>query len=226
MNMPFELLLGRKTFEIWTPYWPQHADMWPGVIRATKYVASNTVTSHEWQPSVFLSGDIAEKRSPNALSRAAADASRSTAPHIITTNDTKEKSVIKQVIINLPVADLAKSMAFFKALGFSHNPQASDDTGACIVVSDAILVMLLTHARFSNFTPKAICDTRKAIEVLLTLSCESRDQVDDLVAKAVAAGGSTYDKPEDYGFMYTHSFVDPDGHGWGLIHMSAMPAEK
>lgn len=61
MNMPFELLLGRKTFEIWTPYWPQHADMWPGVIRATKYVASNTVTSHEWQPSVFLSGDIAEK---------------------------------------------------------------------------------------------------------------------------------------------------------------------
>lgn len=134
--------------------------------------------------------------------------------------------MIKQVIINLPVADLAKSIAFFKALGFSHNPQASDDTGACIVVSDTILVMLLTHARFSNFTPKAICDTSKAIEVLLTLSCESRDQVDDLVAKAVAAGGSTYDKPEDYGFMYTHSFVDPDGHGWGLIHMSAMPAEK
>lgn len=134
--------------------------------------------------------------------------------------------MIKQVIINLPVADLAKSIAFFKALGFSHNPQASDDTGACIVVSDTILAMLLTHARFSNFTPKAICDTRKAIEVLLTLSCESRDQVDDLVAKAVAAGGSTYDKPEDYGFMYTHSFVDPDGHGWGLIHMSAMPAEK
>ncbi len=133
--------------------------------------------------------------------------------------------MIKQVIINLPVADLPKSMAFFKALGFSDNPQSTDDTGACIVFSDTILVMLLTHARFRNFTPKAICDTSKAVEVLLTLSCESREQVDDLVAKAVAAGGSTYDKPEDYGFMYTHSFVDPDGHGWGLIHMSATPAQ-
>jgi len=134
--------------------------------------------------------------------------------------------VSKQVIINLPVADLRKSITFFKALGFSHNPQSTDDTGACIVVSDAIRVMLLTHARFRNFTPKAICDTSKAAEFLLTLSCESLEQVDGLVAKAVAAGGSTYDKPEDYGFMYTHSFVDPDGHGWGLFHMSTMPAQK
>jgi len=132
----------------------------------------------------------------------------------------------KQVIINLPVADLPKSMAFFKALGFSHNPQMADDTGACIVISDTILVMLLTHAKFRGFTPKDICDTSKAVEVLLTLSCESREQVDDLVARAVAAGGSTYDKPEDYGFMYTHSFVDPDGHGWGLVHISAMPAQE
>ncbi|HMV86881.1 MAG TPA: glyoxalase/bleomycin resistance/extradiol dioxygenase family protein [Blastocatellia bacterium] len=131
-----------------------------------------------------------------------------------------------QIIINLPVADLPKSIAFFKALGFSHNPQATNDTGALIVVSDTILVMLLTHARFRDFTPKAICDTSKAAEVLLTLSCESREQVNDLVAKAVAAGGSTYDKPEDYGFMYTHSFVDPDGHGWGLVHMSAMPEQN
>jgi predicted lactoylglutathione lyase len=155
----------------------------------------------------------------------AAELRRSAAPHIIITYDTKEKSVSTQVIINLPVADLPKSIAFFKALGFSHNPQSTDDTGTCIVVSDTILVMLLTHARFRDFTPKAICDTSKAAEVLLTLSCESREQVDDLVAKAVAAGGSTYDKPEDYGFMYTHSFVDPDGHGWGLVHMSAMPAQ-
>lgn len=129
----------------------------------------------------------------------------------------------KKVIINLPVADLPKSLAFFETIGFSHNPQASDETGACIVVSDEILVMLLTHDRFRNFTPKAICDTGKAVEVLITLSCESREEVDDLVARAVAAGGSTYDKPEDYGFMYTHSFVDPDGHGWGLVHMSAVP---
>jgi predicted lactoylglutathione lyase len=131
----------------------------------------------------------------------------------------------KRIFINLPVSDLPKSMAFFKALGFSHNPQFSDDNGACIVVSDTIFVMLLTHARFRDFTPKAVCDTSQAVEVLLTLSCESREEVDGLVAKAIAAGGSTYDKPEDFGFMYTHSFVDPDGHGWGLIHMSAAPAE-
>jgi hypothetical protein len=134
--------------------------------------------------------------------------------------------VNKQIFINLPVADLPKSMAFFKALGFSHNPQFSDDNGACIIVSDTIFVMLLTHARFRDFTPKAICDTSRAVEVLLSLSCESRQQVDDLVAKAIAAGGSTYDKPEDFGFMYTHSFVDPDGHGWGLLHMSALPPQK
>ncbi len=129
-----------------------------------------------------------------------------------------------QIMINLPVADLAKSLAFFEALGFEQNPQFRDETGACIVVSDAVLVMLLSHARFRDFTPKQICDTAKAVEVLLTLSCDSRARVDDLVARAVAAGGSTYDEPEDHGFMYTHSFVDPDGHGWGLVHLNAMPA--
>ena len=133
--------------------------------------------------------------------------------------------MIKQVFITLPVADLPASVAFFKALGFSPNPLFSDDAGACVIVSDTILVMLLTHARFSDFTPKAICDTSEAVEVLHTLSCESREQVDELVSKAVAAGGSTYDKPEDFGFMYTHSFVDRDGHGWGLVHMSATPAQ-
>jgi predicted lactoylglutathione lyase len=128
-----------------------------------------------------------------------------------------------QVFINLPVADLSKSAAFFEALGFPRNPQFSNDTAACIVVSDTIHVMLLTHARFRDFTPKAICDTRQAVEVLLNLRCESPEQVDALVAKALAAGGSTYDEPEDLGFMYSHSFVDPDGHGWGLFYMSAMP---
>lgn len=131
----------------------------------------------------------------------------------------------RQVFINLPVADLPKSVAFFKALGFSNNPQFTDDAGACIVVSDTISVMLLTHGRFRDFTPKAICDTSKAVEVLLSLSCESREEVDSLVAKAISAGGSTYDKPEDFGFMYTHSFVDLDGHGWGLLHMRAMPGQ-
>ena len=133
--------------------------------------------------------------------------------------------MIKQIFINLPVADLPKSIAFFKALGFSRNPQMSDDAGACIVVGDTISVMLATHTRFRDFTPKAVCDTSKAVEVLLNLSCESRDEVDSLVTKALAAGGSTYDKPEDLGFMYSHSFVDPDGHGWGLFHMSDMSAQ-
>jgi predicted lactoylglutathione lyase len=134
--------------------------------------------------------------------------------------------MVKQVFINLPVADVPKSVAFFKALGFSHDPQFSGDAAACIVISDTIFVMLGSHAKFREFTPKAICDTSKAVEVLLNLHCESRDEVDGLVAKAVAAGGSTYDEPEDFGFMYTHSFVDPDGHGWGLFHMSDTPAQK
>src|SRR3546814_16074027 len=87
-------------------------------------------------------------------------------------------------------------------------------------------VMLGTHAKFREFTPKAVCDTSQAVEVLISLSCESREQVDGLVAKALAAGGSTYDKPEDFGFMYTHSFIDPDGHGWGPLHMGSQPDRK
>ena len=132
----------------------------------------------------------------------------------------------KQIVLTLPVADLPKSMAFFNALGYSHDPQSTDDTAARIVISETISVMLLTHPRFGQLTPKAICDTKKAVEVLICLTCESRHEVDDLVAKAVAAGGATYDKAEDYGFMYTHSFVDPDGHGWGLIHMAAQPPDS
>lgn len=131
--------------------------------------------------------------------------------------------MIKQIFITLPVADVEKSMAFFQALGFSSNPQFSDDTAVCMVINDTLSVMLGTHAKFREFTPKAVCDTSQAVEVLISLSCESREQVDELVAKALAAGGSTYDEPEDFGFMYTHSFVDLDGHGWGLLHMSATP---
>ena len=132
----------------------------------------------------------------------------------------------KQVFINLPVADLPKSMAFFKALGFEHNPQFTDDTAACIVISETIFVMLLTHPKFRDFTPKAICDATKSTEVLLCLSCDSRAQVEDLVAKALASGGSIYAEPKDYGFMYQHSFADPDGHQWELVHMSAMPPQN
>jgi predicted lactoylglutathione lyase len=131
-----------------------------------------------------------------------------------------------QIYVNIPVADLPKSIAFYTALGYSNNRQMSDDKGACIVISDTIFLMLATHARFKEFTPKAVCDTSTAVEVLFNLSCESREHVDDLVAKALAAGGSTYDTPEDLGFMYSHSFVDPDGHGWGLFHANDMPEQK
>ena len=128
-----------------------------------------------------------------------------------------------KVFINLPIADLPRSLAFFKALGYAHNPQFTDDTAACIVISEEIHVMVLTHAKFREFTPKDICDTTKATEVLLCLSCESRAQVDEMVANAVTAGGSTYAEPKDYGFMYQHSFQDPDGHQWELVHMNATP---
>ena len=132
----------------------------------------------------------------------------------------------KQIFLNLPVSDLPKARAFFKALGFPHDPKFTGDEGACIVISDRIFVMLTTHDKFREFTPKAICDTNKAVEVLINLRCESREEVDSLVAKALAAGGSSYDKPEDLGFMYSHSFLDLDGHGWGLFHMSADQAQE
>lgn len=127
----------------------------------------------------------------------------------------------RQVFINLPVADLPRAIEFYTALGFSQNTQFSDDSAACIVISEAIVLMLGTHKRFREFTPKEVCDTSKAVEVLLSLSCERREEVDSLVARALSAGGTTHDKPEDLGFMYSHSFVDLDGHGWGVLHMSA-----
>ena len=129
----------------------------------------------------------------------------------------------RQIFINLPVADLPRAVAFYASLGFTQEPRFSSESGAGFVVSDTIFVMLTTHAQFRQFTPKEVCDTSKAVEVLNSLSCESREEVDALVARALAAGGTTYDKPEDLGFMYSHSFVDPDGHAWGVLHMSAAP---
>lgn len=97
----------------------------------------------------------------------------------------------QMIFVNLPVKDLDKSKAFFAALGFSFNPQFTDDTAACMVVSDTIFVMLLTHEKFKSFSPKPIADTSQALQVLLTLSRESREAVDTMVAAALAAGGTT-----------------------------------
>lgn len=124
------------------------------------------------------------------------------------------------IFVNLPVADLPRARDFFQALGFTFNEEYGDDTAACVVISEHIHVMLLTHAKFREFTPKAICDPRQSVEVLNCLSCDSRAEVDELVRRAVAAGGSTYAEPKDYGFMYQHSFQDPDGHAWELVHMA------
>jgi predicted lactoylglutathione lyase len=127
--------------------------------------------------------------------------------------------VATKIFVNLPVKDLSRSMGFFSKLGFSFNPQFTDKTAACMVVGQDIFVMLLTEEKFKQFTPKSICDATKFSEVLTCLSCESRDVVNQLVAKATAAGGSTYADPKDYGFMYQHGFQDPDGHIWELVWM-------
>lgn len=130
------------------------------------------------------------------------------------------------IFVNLPVSDLAASTAFYAALGAKKNPQFSDDTGACVVFSEAINVMLLTHEKFRQFTPKTIADARTTSEVLLCISAESREAVDDMVAKAAAAGGKADPSgKQDHGFMYGRSFEDPDGHIWEVMWMDAEAAK-
>lgn len=126
-----------------------------------------------------------------------------------------------QIFVNLPVKNLNQSIEFFTQLGYKFNPQFTDETATCMIVSDTIYVMLLTEAKFKTFTPKAICDATKSTEVLVCLSCESRAEVDEMVRKAIAAGGSTYKAPQDYGFMYAHSYQDLDGHIWELVYMES-----
>jgi len=121
--------------------------------------------------------------------------------------------------VNLPVMNLNRSVGFFTKLGYTFNPQFTDATAACMIVAEDIFVMLLTEEKFRTFTPKEICDATKSTEVLVCLSCESREKVDEMVRKAVASGGTTYNDPQDYGFMYGHGFQDLDGHIWELICM-------
>ena len=131
----------------------------------------------------------------------------------------------KMIFINLPVSDLARSTAFYQALGAEKNPLFSDDTASCIVFSETIHAMLLTHDKFRQFTPKTIADARQTSEVLICISADSRDDVDDLVDKAAAAGGTLDPTPkQDYGFMYGRSFEDPDGHIWEVMWMDAAAA--
>ncbi|MET0542714.1 MAG: VOC family protein [Variovorax sp.] len=131
-----------------------------------------------------------------------------------------------KIFVNLPVKDLDKTVAFFTALGFKFNPQFTDKNATCMIVSEEAFVMLLVEPFFKGFTPKPISDAKKSTEVLLCLSADSRAEVDGMVAKAVAAGGSTPNKPQDHGFMYQHGFEDLDGHLWEVAYMdmSAFPA--
>ncbi len=125
----------------------------------------------------------------------------------------------RMMFVNLPVRNLEKSKAFFSTLGFEYNPKFTDNKAACMVVSDKAFVMLLEEPFFRTFTRRALCDTTKQTEGLFALSCTSRAEVDELVRKAMAAGGSQAMDPVDHGFMYNWSFYDPDGHHWEVLWM-------
>jgi predicted lactoylglutathione lyase len=123
------------------------------------------------------------------------------------------------IFINLPVADLAAAKAFYEAIGAVNNPAFTDETAACMVFSDTIHVMLLTHDKFAQFTPKRIADARETSEVLICISAESREAVDSITDRAIAAGGREPREKQDHGFMYGRSFEDPDGHIWEPMWM-------
>ena len=125
--------------------------------------------------------------------------------------------MINKVFINLPVKDLDKSMAFFKAIGFSFNPQFTDKTAACMVINDNIYAMLLTHNKVKEFTNKPIADAHKTLEVLTALAVESKTKVNELADRAIKAGGTEAYSPKDHGFMFARSFEDPDSHIWEVF---------
>ena len=131
-----------------------------------------------------------------------------------------------KIFVNLPVRNLDKSVEFFTRLGFTFNPRFTDETATCMIVAENIFVMLLIEDKFKTFTPKEICDATKSTEVLLCLSSESREKVDEMVRTAVAAGGTTYNEPQDYGFMYGHGFQDLDSHIWEIVYMEPDAASQ
>jgi predicted lactoylglutathione lyase len=131
----------------------------------------------------------------------------------------------RKIFVNLPVRDLKRSMAFFATLGFEFNPRFTDDKAACMVLSDDGYVMLLREDFFRTFTRRELCDTARATEALLCLSCVSRAEVDALHQKALASGGKAAMPPQDHGFMYNHSFYDPDGHHWEIMWMDPAAAQ-
>ena len=132
-----------------------------------------------------------------------------------------------KIFVNLPVKDLEKSKDFFTKIGFTINPQFSDETAACVVISEDIYAMILTHEKFKQFTPKQIADSNQTSEVITALTFESKEKVDEVFNKALQAGGSEARPAQDHGFMYSRSFNDPDGHIWEpfWMDMSAVPPQ-
>jgi uncharacterized protein len=131
----------------------------------------------------------------------------------------------KQIFVNLPVKDLKRSVDFYTTLGYTFNPQFTNEHATCMIVGENLFVMLLVEKFFSTFTSKTIVDASQATEVLTCVSCDSRAQVDELVAKARVAGGKVPRQPQDHGFMYSHGYDDPDGHTWELVYMTGAPPE-
>ena len=125
----------------------------------------------------------------------------------------------RKLFVNISVRDLQKSMEFFKKLGFSFNPQFTDDKAACMIINGDAYFMLLTEPFFQSFTKREVADTSRATEGMFALSCESRAEVDEIVRKAIDAGGSHAMDPMDQGFMYGWSFYDLDGHHWEVLWM-------
>jgi uncharacterized protein len=135
--------------------------------------------------------------------------------------------VAKMIFVNLPVSDIKRATAFYEAVGAVRNPQFSDETASCMVFSDTIHAMLMTHDKYRHFTSKKIVDAKTSSQMLLCISADSRTEVDDIVGKAKAAGGEIDPSPVDeYDFMYGRSFEDPDGHMWGVNWMDLEAATK
>lgn len=132
-----------------------------------------------------------------------------------------------QIFVNLPVKNLDRSVAFFTQVGYSFNPQFTDENATCMILGENLFAMLLVEPFFQTFTKKSLCDTSKSVESLVALPVGSRAEVDALIAKAAAAGGKVLGEPRDYGFMYSHGYEDLDGHTWDVFYMdmSAMPQQ-
>ncbi len=131
-----------------------------------------------------------------------------------------------KIFVNLPVKDLGKTIEFFTKLGFTFNPQFTDENATCMIVGEDIFVMLLVEKFFKTFTKREICDTAKDTEVIVALSAESREKVDQMISKVIEAGGEESRAPQDYGWMYGRSFQDIDGHLWEIFYMDESALKK